>query len=595
MANKKNLPKLSKRTANLEAWLDEVTKKHNYVAKEVEYAHSDLALVRGRLDKIEKHEEKTDKSIEEMRGIINAVNKKAGLLTNVAAKNAGKVKTAEQGATGKPDTSNTIAALTSSMNIIATSLGIMNSSLSKALGVKMAPMGAQKEEAPGPSGIPAPKEGEKEQGIFGLLKGLFSNPAVVAAIAGIVYTVLPKETQEQIKGFLGGFADGLGEAMGKNEQEGMGGFNTALKAAGIALTAYFGAKMISGVAGAITTTLKIVKMMGGGKLGRGLAVAGAAAAVGGAVAMSGGDDEEGGGGEAAAAGGAVPSGGDAGGAESKPSPAGTSLPKPKDTTAPKAPPGSSSTGSNVPDNIDLKSVVNAGSGVDLEGLDPSAKKRLAGMAYEYQQKTGKKLQVNSAYRDPEKQAQLYAKIGPPNAAPPGKSWHEKGLAFDINSADANKADELGLMAKYGFKRPVAKEPWHVELSETRGGPAYADNPAAPGAAVAVADKSGKPSIPASGKTTAAGEVASAPGAGSTPADSATLAQDNNNTGQQVNSLSQNVKDAARPGSSTSMASVDNSQKGGTGSQEAAPQQPIPSPIASRGSLGAFTKHSTAYA
>jgi hypothetical protein len=425
-------------------------------------------------------------------------------------------------------------------------------------------------------------------------------------MAGIVYSVLPKDKQDQIKAFLGGFAGGLEDAMGKNESEGLQGFNTVLKTAGIALTTYFGAKMISGIASAITTTIQIAKSVGVGvkKLGKGGAAALAVGGAIGAAAVIGGKKQEG---EDDSVGNPM---GDVGGPapESKPSPSG-SMPKPKDTSLPKPPPGTSD--SNLPDNIDLKSVVDAQSGVDLDGLDPAAKKRLAAMAYEYKEKTGKKLQINSAYRDEKKQAELYAE-NPSKAAPPGKSWHGKGLAFDMNSADANKATELGLFDKYGFKRPVAKEPWHVEMSETRGGAVYADNPAAPGVPIAVVDKSGKPSIPASGKM-ASGDInqgnniqipkgGSVTVGGLTINDSPVSAGGNfsgstmpSNTGNEVNAMSQEVKDGQRPGAATSVASVDNSTKGGTKTQEQTPQPAIPTPIASRGSLGAFTRHSTAYA
>ena len=81
------------------------------------------------------------------------------------------------------------------------------------------------------------------------------------------------------------------------------------------------------------------------------------------------------------------------------------------------------------------------SSVDLNGLNPQLKERFAALAKEYNEKTGKKIQVNSGYRSPEEQAALYAKLGPPKAAPPGRSRHESGLAIDINSPDAYLNDE----------------------------------------------------------------------------------------------------------------------------------------------------------
>lgn len=139
------------------------------------------------------------------------------------------------------------------------------------------------------------------------------------------------------------------------------------------------------------------------------------------------------------------------------------------------------------------------SSVDINGLNPQLKTRLAGMSKEYYEQTGKKIQLNSGYRSPEEQAELYAKLGPPKAAPPGRSRHESGLAIDMNSPDANKAVELGLMQKYGFTRPVRGETWHVEPIETakRGG--SPDNPYKPGAPVAVANKGGDVVSPESGK------------------------------------------------------------------------------------------------
>lgn len=133
--------------------------------------------------------------------------------------------------------------------------------------------------------------------------------------------------------------------------------------------------------------------------------------------------------------------------------------------------------------------------IDLAGMDPAVKKRLAAVAYEYFNNTGQKIQINSAFRDPKEQAELFAKYGSPRAARPGKSKHEVGLAFDMNSADANKAIGMGLFDKYGFQRPIAAEPWHVEAKEARN--SVPDNPSSPGQAVLVSN-AGKPTIPSDG-------------------------------------------------------------------------------------------------
>ena len=135
--------------------------------------------------------------------------------------------------------------------------------------------------------------------------------------------------------------------------------------------------------------------------------------------------------------------------------------------------------------------------INLDGLNEQMKERLAGLAKEYFSKTGQKIQINSGYRSPEEQAALFAKYGAPRAAPPGRSRHESGLAVDINSTDANKAIELGLMAKYGFVRPVRGETWHVEPIETAKRGVVPDNPFAPGKPI-VAANDGKEINPGTG-------------------------------------------------------------------------------------------------
>lgn len=89
------------------------------------------------------------------------------------------------------------------------------------------------------------------------------------------------------------------------------------------------------------------------------------------------------------------------------------------------------------------------------------------------------LRVNSGYRSPERQAELWAdaleKYGSAAearkwVAPPGNSQHNKGNAADLKylSPEA-KAWVHANAPKYGLAFPLANEPWHVELATARGG------------------------------------------------------------------------------------------------------------------------------
>jgi uncharacterized membrane protein YgcG len=205
----------------------------------------------------------------------------------------------------------------------------------------------------------------------------------------------------------------------------------------------------------------------------------------------------GGGGGGGSAGAASSSGGGGGGGGGA---AGGDLSGPKLPAVGDKQPSGPSPDSMQADVGDLSKYLKLQPGVNLQGLEPGVQKRLAGMASEYFNTTGQKIQVNTAYRDSKEQAELFKKYGSPRAAPPGRSKHEVGLAFDINSADANKAVGLGLFEKFGFARPISAEAWHIEAKEARGG--SPDNPAAPGKSVKVAGAGGKETSPDTGKPSA---------------------------------------------------------------------------------------------
>lgn len=176
-----------------------------------------------------------------------------------------------------------------------------------------------------------------------------------------------------------------------------------------------------------------------------------------------------------------------------------------------------STNSKVSDWVG-KTISKSGD-VDVDGLNPSMQANLIKMSQEYYEKTGKKLQLNSAFRSPEKQAELFRTMPPGMAAKPGSSLHNFGLAFDVQSAQANELQNLGLLDKYGFNRPIKKEPWHVQpvgmtVAAAKAGIYSADGPAHQDGNVASAVPqsqsvaSAEPRIPVSG-----GADASTPGAG----------------------------------------------------------------------------------
>jgi len=153
-------------------------------------------------------------------------------------------------------------------------------------------------------------------------------------------------------------------------------------------------------------------------------------------------------------------------APTAPAPMAAPTPKPSGPTA-QAPAAPSS----------LSSVVSVSSGVEMK-FNSEFEKRLAAMAADFKEKTGKKLIVTSGYRSTEEQAKLYAKYGSPRAAKPGRSFHEKELAIDIaptagpkgtgspmgflNELAGTRTASTGWLEKFGLTRPVPNEDWHIQ-------------------------------------------------------------------------------------------------------------------------------------
>ena len=118
----------------------------------------------------------------------------------------------------------------------------------------------------------------------------------------------------------------------------------------------------------------------------------------------------GGGGGGGAAGAASSSGGGGGGGGGGGS-AGGDLSGPKLPAVGDKQPTGPSPDSMQADVGDLSKYLKLQPGVNLQGLEPGVQKRLAGMASEYFNSTGQKIQINTAYRDSKEQAELFKKYG----------------------------------------------------------------------------------------------------------------------------------------------------------------------------------------
>ena len=90
-------------------------------------------------------------------------------------------------------------------------------------------------------------------------------------------------------------------------------------------------------------------------------------------------------------------------------------------------------------------------------------KRLAMAQAEFKRLTGKDLQINQSHRTHKEQARLYKELSAKGArvAPPGKSFHEKGLAIDVT----NWKEAEPILRKYGFKNNLADDKGHFSIGE----------------------------------------------------------------------------------------------------------------------------------
>lgn len=95
-------------------------------------------------------------------------------------------------------------------------------------------------------------------------------------------------------------------------------------------------------------------------------------------------------------------------------------------------------------------------------LEPKVQNNFMRMAQDYFNFTGKKLQVNSAFRSADEQANVDSGANP--KAAPGMSKHNIGQALDINSDQRSYLEQNGLLSQYGFS-PLAGDPPHISAAD----------------------------------------------------------------------------------------------------------------------------------
>lgn len=103
-------------------------------------------------------------------------------------------------------------------------------------------------------------------------------------------------------------------------------------------------------------------------------------------------------------------------------------------------------------------------------LHPVLQQRMVDFAKQWYSTQFTRIKITSAYRTAADQKRLNEEKARAGAkyliAPPGKSLHESGLAVDISSYQANKADSMGLLAQNGLMRPHKEsDPVHIVMIE----------------------------------------------------------------------------------------------------------------------------------
>jgi hypothetical protein len=109
----------------------------------------------------------------------------------------------------------------------------------------------------------------------------------------------------------------------------------------------------------------------------------------------------------------------------------------------------------------IKFTGGTGSEDHFKQLQPHVQSAFLQMAQEYNNLTGKKLQVNSAFRSPDEQANVNSGTNP--KAAPGMSLHNFGRALDIQSDQVADLASNGLLGKFGFNT-LAGDPPHISMA-----------------------------------------------------------------------------------------------------------------------------------
>jgi hypothetical protein len=225
---------------------------------------------------------KNKKADKEKYALAAETNKRLGLISTILARNSARVKQLQddtQASSTSAASKKTMLSLTTSLSIIASTLKRLNSTLTSLKSIKPITPGIVPVSAPAPA-TTSPDNKSQKDSASSLFKSLFTNPAVLTAVAGIAYLFLPKDVKDKLSAFFKGFNTGLDKAAEENEKLG-----TAVKVAGVAIATIFGVKLLGSVAQAIITTTKLIRLMGiKGKTGKKLGIAGALIAGGAAYA-----------------------------------------------------------------------------------------------------------------------------------------------------------------------------------------------------------------------------------------------------------------------------------------------------------------------